>query len=263
MNFLEPSPTSLDLRFRLLGTPVRIHPTFWLFGALLGWASVGGRLNLLLIFLAAFCFSILIHEMGHALMARVFREPTSIILFAFGGAAMGMYQRLRGWHRVFIALAGPGAGFLLFALVVGSSYGYEQLRTHNPQVFAPETKALIEKFFNSSFIRFTLFMCLFYNIMNLIPIYPLDGGQVVREVCLGISPSRGVQLSLGLSFLVAGLVAVYSLLKWQGRAVPYYPPLDPAFVMFFSGLMALENFVMLQRSRAERRYRDQDSPWRD
>ena len=33
----EPQPSPYDLHFRLFGTPVRVHPFFWLFSAILGW----------------------------------------------------------------------------------------------------------------------------------------------------------------------------------------------------------------------------------
>jgi Zn-dependent protease len=260
VNPLAPTPTAFDLRFRLFGTPVRIHPTFWLIGALLGWQLAAGSLERLAIFVLALCFATLVHEMGHALMVRVFREPAHIILFAFGGVALFSGERLRGWHRLLIVLAGPGAGFLLFGLLWGAHHGFEALMTHNPQALSPETKAIIRRIFRTDFIVFTMLIALIYNIFNMLPIYPLDGGQIVRELALGVSPSRGVQISLGLSFLVAASIAVYSAIKMQRPELPY-PPLDPMFSAIFIGLMALENFMMLQQTRREARRWDDDRSW--
>ena len=62
----------------------------------------------------------------------------------------------------------------------------------NPQALGWELKGKIRNILRSDLAMDMQFMMCFYNIMNLLPIYPLDGGQVVRELCLGVSPSRGV-----------------------------------------------------------------------
>ncbi len=256
MNFLDPTPTAFDLHFRLFGTPVRVHPSFWLFGVLFGWGITGGKVERLLIYLACFFVSILVHEMGHALAARLFREPTKIILFAFGGVAMGLYHQLRGWHRLVIAMSGPLMGFAFLALVWFSASIFEDILSGDPQAFNDNVKALLRYTF-----LYLNFMNLFWNVMNLLPIYPLDGGQVVREACLMATPSRGLVLSLGISFIFAGLVAIYSLLVMRRRDLPYPPQLDPMFNLIFFAIMAFQSFSMLQQaSRAQRRY-DDEKQW--
>jgi stage IV sporulation protein FB len=248
VNFLQPTPTPFDLRFRLFGTPVRIHPTFWLVGALLGYIIVPrGRLDSILIYIGCFLAAILVHELGHALMARAFRERLQIVLFGFGGMAGGISQRLGGRQRILIALAGPAAGFLFLLVTHESSVWLERYLTDNPQALGVRAKTNLR-----DAIKYLWFMNLFWNVMNLLPIYPLDGGQVVREVCLGAAPSRGVQISLGLSFFCAAGVAVYSILKMQ-RPDLWYPQLDPLFNLIFFGLMALENLMMLRSAKAEQR----------
>ena len=71
--------------------------------------------------------------------------------------------------------------------------------------------------------------------MNLLPIYPLDGGHIVREVLLYFNPQQGVQQSLILSIFTAGLVAVFGLIKMQD----YY-------IAIFFAFMAYESFMALQ-----------------
>lgn len=250
MSFLQPTPTALDLRFRLLGTPVRIHPTFWLVGALLGYMIIPrGRLGWesILVYIACFLAAVLVHEMGHALMARAFRERLQIVLFGMGGMAGGISERLGGWQRIVIALGGPAAGFTFFFVTRDTGAWLERYLTDNPQALGVQAKMNLRYA-----ITYLWFMNLFWNAMNLLPVYPLDGGQVVREICLGVAPSRGVQISLGLSFLFAAGVAVYSVLKTQ-RPELWYPPLDPMINLIFFGFMALQSLTMMRSAGTEQR----------
>lgn len=243
MNPLAPASTPLDVRFRLFGTPVRIQPGFWLFAVALGWFSDVREPRSLLTFVVALCLSVLVHEMGHALMARLCGEPCRIFLFMFGGAAVSDGDRLRGRQRILIALAGPAAGFLFFALAHFGKQELERWLTENPQALGVVTKTILRQF-----LSYVYFMTLFYNLMNLLPIYPLDGGQVVRELFLGVSPSHGVTLSLGFSFLLAGFVAAYSYLVYRGHEL-WYPPLSAGFSAIFFGLMAVQSLLALMSER--------------
>ena len=62
----EIAPTEYDLRFRLLGFPIRVSPWFWLTSAIVIW-NVSERLDHKLVGIVAVFISILIHELGHAL----------------------------------------------------------------------------------------------------------------------------------------------------------------------------------------------------
>jgi hypothetical protein len=79
-----PEPTPYDLRFRLLGIPVRVHPLFWLATAVLG-SGGSETLGPILIWIGCVFVSILVHEYGHGLMARLFRCRPSIVLYGLGG----------------------------------------------------------------------------------------------------------------------------------------------------------------------------------
>ena len=67
---LGATETPYDLRFRLLGIPVRIHPMFWLIMALLGWEN--RNLGAVLLWVACALVSILVHEFGHGLMSKAY-----------------------------------------------------------------------------------------------------------------------------------------------------------------------------------------------
>src|SRR5436309_2919858 len=111
--FADPRPTPFDLRFRLLGVPVTVHPLFWLGAVVLG-IDIARRLDLLLIWVACVFVGVLVHEMGHALAARAFGSGEARIwLLMFGGLAMGGGRLWARWQRIAFSLAGPAAGFLL------------------------------------------------------------------------------------------------------------------------------------------------------
>ena len=104
-----PPTTEFDLRFRLLGIPVRVHPFFWIVAALLGWTR--GDFVAILIWVACVFVSILVHEFGHGLAARALvRQNPVVILHAMGGLCVYESDNRRPWRRVAILLAGPGAG---------------------------------------------------------------------------------------------------------------------------------------------------------
>src|SRR5262249_53158681 len=118
----DPGGTPLDLRFRLFGTQVRVHPMFWLIMALLGWSGGGGVLpgnglgDTLVFVLCAFV-SILLHEFGHVWMGRAFGARGHIVLHGMGGLAIGSADVPHRWQRILVSAAGPGIQLILYAAI--------------------------------------------------------------------------------------------------------------------------------------------------
>lgn len=217
------APTPFDLRFPLFGIPVRVHPTFWLAGALWGWEP--DNFNYTLVFIACFFLSILIHEAGHALMAICFGGLPQIILYAFGG--LTSFQRLRGYtalRDVAVSFAGPAAGFLLFFVVAGIRLLAREQGWNLPE-----------------YVRYALyqlwFMNLWWNVFNLIPVYPLDGGQIARAILVHLRPRDGLAISLKLSLLVAVVGAAYFFQTGM------------RFAAILFAMLAVESLQYLQGSR--------------
>src|SRR5947209_4909691 len=129
---VEPGQTNFDLRFRLFGMPVRVHPFFWLFSAILGWPVINEPDGFLLLIIWVVCcfLSILLHEFGHVWMGAVLGSRDSyIVLYSFGGLAVGSRELPHRWQRILVSLAGPGLQLALYGLF------WFCLRSLSPETF--------------------------------------------------------------------------------------------------------------------------------
>jgi Zn-dependent protease len=217
--FQVPPPTRYDLNFRLAGFPVRVHPLFWLIAVLLGYSS--GNILQILIWVLVVFVSILIHELGHALAFRRYGLSSQIVLHFAGGltipestlwgsrwanVALGPNQ------NIFISLAGPGAGFLFAALVMAGVVlvGGSIITTRLLGIIPFPGFAVLPFGGNllSLFVTSLLWVNLFWGIINLLPVYPLDGGNVARNTLLQVDPVNGVRKSLWVSVIAGALIAL-------------------------------------------------------
>jgi membrane-associated protease RseP (regulator of RpoE activity) len=236
----EPSRTQYDLNFALFGIPVRVHPFFWLVSVMLG-ASGRDGIGILTWVVAVF-FAILIHELGHAWMMRLHGFRPWIVLYGMGGltsydprAAFGS-RRSDTLADVLISAAGPLAGFLLAGVVVAglfASHHGDQVSLGRMWGLCPEVwlaNARLADLLNDVF-----FICVFWGLVNLLPIYPLDGGQIARALFLRLSPSDGIRQSMLLSIFAAVGMAVYG-----------YVRMGDLYVALFFGYLAYASFIALQ-----------------
>jgi stage IV sporulation protein FB len=242
----EPPRTQFDVNFRLLGIPVRIHPFFWLAALLLGPREGGAPVVLL--WILAFFLGILCHEVGHALVMRGQGHLPWITLYGLGGMAssnrsgVGSGSNLDAWRQIFISAAGPLAGFILAAItmlvakalgcvvvwIIGAPFGV-MAHVINVNLFAIAQHSLWTAFANN-----LLFVTIVYGILNLLPVYPLDGGQIAREVLVMLLGRDGVRQSLILSLFVSGFLAAAGILLWH----------DMFFAIFF-GYLAFASYATL------------------
>ena len=217
--FQVPPPTRYDLNFTLAGFPVRVHPLFWLIAVLLGYSS-GDILQILIWVLVVFV-SILVHELGHALAFRRYGLSSQIVLHFAGGLTVPESTRWGSrWanvalgpnQNIFISLAGPGAGFLFAALVMVAVYlaGGSILTSRLLGVIPVPALALLPFGGNvlSAAVTALLWVNIFWGFINLMPVYPLDGGSVTRNVLLQADPADGVRKSLWISVIAGALIAL-------------------------------------------------------
>lgn len=232
----EPPRTPYDWSFRLLGIPVRVHPLFWAVTLLLGLGGNPEPVKMLFWVGVAFV-SILIHEMGHALAARAFGWPPRITLHGMGGLASYQPTHHSKRAQILITAAGPGAGFLFALLIVVAikASGHAVQVEWPPNGPLPVHWELYESYKLNLLILDLLFINIFWGLINLLPIYPLDGGQIAREVLGLINPGDAVRQSLWLSLITAAVVAVLALLK-----------LHDQFLAFFFAYLAYISYSTLQ-----------------
>lgn len=270
---LEPQETPYDIRFKLFGIPVRIHPMFWLFSAILGWSALERGFEFVLAWIVCVFVSILIHELGHVFMGIAFGTHGSIVLYSFGGLAIGSNALGAWWKRVLVSFAGPLAGFIFLALLLLGMYLVEPgyfyyhvayiaaifqipVNVGGLLVVRHEWPELLE-----FAMRQLVFINLFWGLVNLLPIWPLDGGQISRDLATRASHERGLQISLGISFLTAALFAINALVAMRAEKplIPFLPTGGWWTVIMF-GLLALESYMMLQHV-SSRSYYDPNDPW--
>ncbi len=246
--FCDPAPSPYDLNFKLFGFPVRIHYGFWL-GALILGSNNFRSLKEMLIWVSAMFAAILIHELGHAFAGRYFGAYPSIILYAMGGLtsdARNYESERTAFRRVFISFAGPGAGFLFVAAVamVARLTGVP-VTWEKPFDFFPNQLSFFPIIYFASpilsfWVYLVIWMSIVWGLLNLLPIYPLDGGQIARNLLLSLPIPDPFLISLCLSFGCASVVALYCGANRSWLAA------------LFFGSFAYDNFRMIQSYRSRR-----------
>jgi stage IV sporulation protein FB len=185
------------LRFTLFKIPVSVHGFFFLLTAFLGGAlraQTPTQWHHVMMFMAAAFVSILIHELGHALTGLRFGAPsTQISLHSMGGAASFPGAHFSRKHRILMTAAGPGASIALATVFILLSIFVVDID--------PQTTTLPPLV--ASFMSTLITINLFWSFINLCPVLPMDGGQILRDV---LGPNR-IKLTCIISFITLGLLA--------------------------------------------------------
>jgi stage IV sporulation protein FB len=272
---LEPNETPYDLRWHMFGIPVRVHPMFWLITLIMGWGATERGLQYLAIWIGCVFVSILIHELGHVWMGQVFGSHGHIVLYGFGGLAIGSNHLHSRAQRIAVCFAGPLAGFLflsvLFALLWARDQetfpaylALAQLDLGLIPADAADLQLLIQVTqvnpVQFAVVYDLILINLLWGLVNLLPVWPLDGGQISRDVCEGVSRDRGLNVSLVISIAVAALLAVHSLLAMKGIFILPFG-FGSTYTAILFGLLALQSFQLLQQAHSQRRWTDDH--WHD
>ena len=183
----------------LWGIPVRVHITLLLTLPVLVWAM--GGIQGVWVALALFG-SIVLHELGHSLVARrkgcVVRE---ILLLPIGGAAQIENLPTRPMDEFLMAIAGPMVSFALFAVL---SFGGGFLPHARNWPLPGTAGGAINGVQAIGLLNLSL------GLFNLIPAFPMDGGRVLRAALvprLGRLRATRIAMRVG-RFLAVGFILV-------------------------------------------------------
>lgn len=250
--FGQAGETEFDLRFELLGVPVRIHPVFWLSSAWLVWDGDDPAR----VFIGVLCvlISVLVHEFGHALMSRRYGYPSEIVLYFLGGYATA--TRFSTWKNVRVSAAGPGAGLALF----GMTYlVFLYLRLNHREMLSSDHVIGYSIFW-------LLFMNLMWSVINLVPCLPLDGGRITQVLIEHYHPRRSTELILKSSIASSAAAAIWGVYCFQHpetNMIPIpeamFPHLqvsaiqpDPRFLIFFFGILCAQHVSTFNQMHGQR-----------
>jgi stage IV sporulation protein FB len=231
-----PETTNYDLRFRIAGIPVRVHPMFWLVTAILGMNAGREDPAYILLWIGCVFISILVHEFGHALMAWLFGSHPSVVLYGMGGLCYyPESDRQSSWQRIAVLICGPGAGFLFLGLIIVSYVALGQ----------PTLNPVGERTLN-----YLTQINLVWGIINLLPVWPMDGGQITVNFLSIVNRRNGRRWGHIVSLLCAGLLAVLMFRIGQ------------PWLAFLCAYFAYSNYQMLEAMHFTRsHFEDDPADW--
>ncbi|NWF83241.1 MAG: CBS domain-containing protein [Bryobacteraceae bacterium] len=193
-------------QFQVAGVPVRFHFTFWIGLVWLIVIGVGGEQSLLgnAIYVTAIFASVLLHEGGHAVIAKHYGIQTvEIVMLPLGGLAR-LERQPKPAEEFWVALAGPLVNFVIGAALLGAAF----LRGHSIQLgdWSRATDAnLISRLAVANLIL---------AFFTLLPAFPMDGGRVVRSLLAAKRPVEdATRITARIGTAIAAAVALYGLLS--------------------------------------------------
>jgi Zn-dependent protease len=204
--------------FRVFGIPVRIDPTFLVIAALFGFGA--GSVTVLLTWIGVLTVSVLVHELGHAVMFRAYGQRPQILLQGMGGLTWGSAP-LTGMRDIVVSLAGPLAGLVVL--------GLPAILVDRSGVDLSSTWDLI--------VRLAIYVNVVWSVVNLLPVLPLDGGNVTASVLRRLRGPDGQQAAHKVSIATAAVAAVFAYAKG-------YP-----FAAMFAAFFVAHNYGALKEQR--------------
>jgi membrane-associated protease RseP (regulator of RpoE activity) len=256
----EPSRTQFDLNFSIFGFPVRVHPFFWIVGLMFGFTGSADGIWIITCLVATFV-SILIHELGHALMIRRFGREAYIVLYAMGGLAIegrprsgdpfgnpwesytpDYGQRARSPNeQILISAAGPGIQLILAAVIWGfvvATGGHLEIEYRGlVPLPVPELGGGLARNANLENLVFVMLQInIIWALLNLLPVLPLDGGQIALQILTQHDPWGGMQRTLWISIITGAVMAVVGLVVTQ-----------QLFMALLFGSLAISSYLTLQQ----------------
>jgi len=139
----------------------------WFGISMVAFMVVFGLLGLSFVDIGILIVVLLVHELGHFLAMRYYGyTDTSIFFLPFGAAAVGKKRHKKAYEEYIVFLAGPLPGMIIGAgMLIWSLWQHQSISGEN------------------HLIMYAM-MSLVINYINLLPIYPLDGGRILQLLLL-------------------------------------------------------------------------------
>jgi Zn-dependent protease len=222
------------------GIDVRIHAfillglVFWFGHILFGY----GFYPLLFLFIGI-SLSILLHELSHSLVAKYFkRKVLGILLFPpFGGIAFLDIDTKRYLQNVLICLSGPAMSFVIgiFLYSIGQNIKVSHILYLSDALgISPFSTARFFHFLKA-ISEINLLMALF----NMIPLFPLDGGRILRDILLSL---RIIELRTNFITLCFSIVCFLGISTWA-LIEKYYINVLIALLLITASFLSLSRWA--------------------
>ncbi len=169
--------------------PIKFSAAFFITAGLIGFINSYSAIGTI-VWIGIILVSVLVHEYGHALTSLMFGQRPRIEFVAFGGVTIPEGKKISAGKEFLVVLMGPVFGLLLF---------FASLFLVRFQILSP--------FFQSVFTVLAI-VNLFWTAINLLPILPLDGGQLVRIILEVFIRTKAFKATLYLSIILGGLAAI-------------------------------------------------------
>lgn len=197
--------------FRLFGVPIRFHFTFVLMLVFLLVLGFGGKQSgfATALYVLALFASVVVHELGHALVSSRYGIRTEeIVMFPIGGVAR-MERQPKPAEELWIALAGPFVNLLIAAVLFGLLGWKHQTIDIFDLAVANDTN-LLQRIAIGNLVLAAF---------NLLPAFPMDGGRVLRSLLSRSRPeSEATRIAaaagrmLGIAMGLFGLLMAHFML---------------------------------------------------
>lgn len=217
----------------LRGHDIRVSPFFLILIGVFVFMGLNSASDFVyqLMWAPVIFFSLMLHELGHAAATKKCGFGTStILLHGFGGVAISRRGYTKPRDGMFIALAGPAMTFLLALIFVPAFIGYTV-------VTGGESLTVLGHFF-----ALMALANIFWLVFNLLPIYPMDGGQTLMHFFRrgGKGENQAIVKAAKVSMVTLGITGFLTLIFFQQGGI---------FILFFFAYFGYMNWKILQQAK--------------
>ena len=209
-------------QFRIGSIPVRVDPTFFVIIVLLGYDPRDPQIRFIVSWVLIAFVSVLLHELAHAVAFRRFGVQPNVTLYGMGGLTSGTGQLTPG-ESIAVSAAGPLSVLVLIGLPALWLRSQGTMTSYDGRVVLDQI----------------IWINVGWSILNLLPMLPLDGGNITRSVLDMVTRGKGRRPAEVASVVVAAAVGLLSL------------SLQQPFLAMLAGLFAFMNISSLTRVKTE------------